>query len=69
MNFKLLKLIKKNLEKKDSDDCERQPYWLSLALAILPAVLPVLIDKIGEFLMRFFFREEEEEEEEEKEEE
>lgn len=47
---------------KDSDkDCDCQPTWLSLALAILPAILPVLIDKIGDILIRWLFGEDQDE--------
>lgn len=46
--------------KDDDKDCDCQPTWLSLALAILPAVLPVLIDKLGNLLMRWLFDDEEE---------
>lgn len=57
-------------QSKDSDkDCDCQPTWLSLALAILPAVLPVLIDKIGDLLMRWLFGGDEEEASEDSEEE
>ncbi len=48
-----------------NDDCEcehgHQPRWLSLALAILPAILPVLIDKLGDMLMRWLFEDKDEE--------
>ena len=47
--------------KNPDKDCDCQPTWLSLALAILPAVLLVLIDKIGDLLMRWLFGEDEEE--------
>jgi hypothetical protein len=50
-------------QSKDPDkDCDCQPTWLSLTLAILPAALPVLIDKIGDILTCWFFREDEAEE-------
>jgi hypothetical protein len=49
MDYKILK--------NDKDHCDSQPTWLSLALVILPAILPVLIEKLGDILMRYLFGE------------
>lgn len=56
---------------KDECDCEdgKQPTWLTLALAILPAILPVIFDKLGDILTRWLFDEDEDEEKEEDEDE
>lgn len=73
MSISLLKFFLKH-KHDDNEECDCQPKWLSIALVVLPAVLPVLVEKIADFLMRYFFgndekepMEEEEEEEEEEE--
>jgi hypothetical protein len=57
MNQSLLRFFLKRTSNSD-EECDCQPAWLALALA----VLPVLIDKIGNFLMHYLFGEDEEEE-------
>jgi hypothetical protein len=58
MSFNFFKLFPRN--NNDDDECGCQSKWLSIALVVLPAVLPVLVEKIADFLMRYFFGEEKE---------
>lgn len=70
MNPHLLRTLFVNSPKHNDDkecDCG-QPTWLALALAILPAVLPVLVEKLGNLLMEWFFGKETKEQVEEEEE-
>lgn len=57
MTFNLLDLLK---TKNDEDDCDCQPTWLALALVVLPAILPIIFDKLGDFILRLFENDEEE---------
>lgn len=57
MNPKLLRLFLSLQKKDDKDGCDCQPTWLSLALVILPAILPTFIEKLGDILMRYLFGE------------
>ena len=61
MNPKLLRLFLSLQKKDDKDGCDCQPTWLSLALVILPAILPTLIEKLGDILMRYLFGDDDEE--------
>lgn len=62
MNPKLLRLFLSLQKKDDKDGCDCQPTWLSLALVILPAILPTLIEKLGDILMHYLFGDDDEEE-------
>ena len=57
----ILDLWRKKREELANEEGKNDSPWLTLAVAILPAILPIIIEKLWELFVHFVFGEDEEE--------